>query len=265
MSKNINGSVVLIIGASSGIGRALAEVLAERGARLAISARRQSALDDIQKSLEKKGFECFVCAGDASNSEDAERVVTEVIAHYGGIDILVLNAGGAPAIDMRSMQADEVTAYMRSNYDVTANVLFPVLQHMKQRRAGRVVHTNSLAGFVAIPLQGPYCAAKAASRLLMDSCRAEFSSYGIGFTTVYPGFVATEATQADGMPAPLEISERAAAEHIAYAIVSGKQDYLFPFSLRWLIRLARILPKSWLNRLLASELPPEPAGKNTQD
>ena len=70
-----------------------------------------------------------------------------------------------------------------------------------------MVHTNSLAGFLGVPLQGPYSAAKGAARLLMDTCRVEFAGWGIKFLSLYPGFVATEKTQDDGMPAPLEISE----------------------------------------------------------
>jgi NAD(P)-dependent dehydrogenase (short-subunit alcohol dehydrogenase family) len=81
---------------------------------------------------------------------------------------------------------------------------------MKAQQSGLVAHTNSLAGFIGVPLQGPYSAAKGASRLLMDTCRMEFAEYGIKFTSIYPGFVATEVTINDRMPAPLEISEEKA-------------------------------------------------------
>ena len=124
---------------------------------------------------------------------------------------------------------------------------------MKIQRSGQIAHTNSLAGFIGVPLQGPYSAAKGAARLLIDTCRIEFAEYGIKFTSVYPGFVATEVTKNDGMPAPFEISEDKAADHILYAIEKQKLDYLFPAVMRWQIRLAQIVPKKLLFFILRKE------------
>jgi NAD(P)-dependent dehydrogenase (short-subunit alcohol dehydrogenase family) len=181
--------------------------------------------------------------------------VDSAVARFGRIDVVLLNAGGAPALDMRTMDASQVNAYMRSNYDVTVNYLFPVLAQMRRQAGGLVAHTNSLAGFLGVPLQGPYSAAKGATRLLLDTCRLEFAEWGIKFVTVYPGFVATEATQDDGMPAPLEISAEAAADHIVYALRKEKADYLFPMVMRWLIRLAAVLPKPVVDWILRREVP----------
>ena len=77
----------------------------------------------------------------------------------------------------------------------------------------------------------------------MDTCRIELAGHNIRFVSVHPGFVATERVAQDGIPAPMEISEQAAADHIIYAMEKEKRDYLFPPPMRWLIRLARILPK----------------------
>ena len=195
-------------------------------------------------------------AADAEDAAAAERVVAATVERHGRIDLVLLNAGGAPALDMRRMSAGEVTAYMRSNYDVVVNYLFPVLRQMARQGGGLVAQTNSLAGFLGIPLQGPYSAAKGAARLLIDTCRIEFGPYGIKFVSIYPGFVATEHTANDGMPAPFEISEDHAVEHILYALRREPPDYLFPPVMRWLIRLARVLPKSVTNYLLARDLPP---------
>ncbi len=248
--------VVLIVGASSGMGRVVATKLAAEGARLVVTARSATKLERLAAEITARGGECLALPADALDAAAAERVVATAVARFGTIDIALLNAGGAPAIDMRTMKAAEVTYYMRTNYDVTVHYLFPVLAHMKRRRTGLVAHTNSLAGFLGVPLQGPYSAAKAATRLLIDTCRIEFGAWGIRFATIYPGFVATESTRDDGMPAPMEISEDQAADHILYALRKEKSDYLFPFSMRWLIRLARVLPKPVVNRILARELPP---------
>ena len=248
--------VCLIVGASSGMGRVVASELAAAGAKLVVTARRQDKLESLAAEISAGDGECLALAADALDEHAAERVVQSAVERFGRIDIVLLNAGGAPAIDMRTMNAAEVKSYMRTNYDVTVNYLFPVLEQMKIQRSGVVAHTNSLAGFLGVPLQGPYSAAKGAARLLMDTCRVEFAGYGIKFLSIYPGFVATESTQDDGMPAPLEISEEKGADHILYALRKEKADYLFPWVMRWLIRLACVLPKPVVNRILEREVPP---------
>jgi len=253
---NFDGKVALIVGASSGIGRALALRLASEGARVVATARRKDKLDALVAEIVRQGGHGLALAADAQDPVAAERVVQEAARQFGRIDLVVLNAGGAPALDMRTMGACDVTAYMRSNYDVAVNYLFPVLQQMVRQGGGLVAQTNSLAGFIGVPLQGPYSAAKAALRLLIDTCRVEFSPYGIKFVSVYPGFVATEAVANDGMPAPLQISEQGAVDRYIEALRRERLDDLFPFTMRWLVRLARVLPKRLVARILRSEVPP---------
>ncbi|MBN1009062.1 SDR family NAD(P)-dependent oxidoreductase [Amphritea pacifica] len=252
---NPQDKVILIVGASSGIGYKLATQLADEGALLAVTARRQDRLRELQTGIEQRGGRCFALAADALDESASEEVVRKVVDHYGRIDVVILNAGGAPAIDMRMMGAAEVRHYMRTNYDVSVNYLFPVLEQMKKQRRGLVVQTNSLAGFLGVPLQGPYSAAKGALKLLIDTCRLEFHEYGIGFVSVYPGFVATEATQDDGMPAPMEISAEQAARYIIRGIRREKPDYLFPGLMRWTIRLLGIVPPSLVRWVLRRDVP----------
>jgi NADP-dependent 3-hydroxy acid dehydrogenase YdfG len=255
---NFEHKVVLIAGASSGMGRALALRLANEGAHLIVTARRKERLASLASEITQRGGQCLALAADAQDPDAAAHVVAAGIAHFGRIDLAVLNAGGAPALDMRQMTASDVTAYMRSNYDTVVNYLFPILAQMVKQQGGVLAHTNSLAGFLGVPLQGPYSAAKGALRLLFDTCRLEFAPFGIRFISIYPGFVATEATASDGMPAPLEISEAQAVDHILFALRKQRSDYLFPWSLRWLVRLAGVLPKSWTNWILHFEVPPVP-------
>ena len=262
MDQYFNNKVVLIVGASSGMGRVVALKLAKAGAKVVITARRETLLNTLSAEIVSKGGECLSIAADALDSNAAKNVVRLAIEKFGRIDIALLNAGGAPAIDMRTMDAAGVKHYMRSNYDVIVNYLFPVLEQMKIQRSGLVAHTNSLAGFIGVPLQGPYSAAKGAARLLIDTCRIEFAEYGIKFTSIYPGFVATEVTKNDGMPAPFEISEDKAADEIINAIRKEKLDYLFPFIMRWQIYLARIVPKRLLFSILRKEFVTETAKKN---
>jgi len=256
---NFRDQVVLIVGASSGMGRVLALRLAHEGARVIVTARRQELLENLILEIKKNGGVATARAADAMDPDAAAAVVQDCINQYGRIDAVVLNAGGAPALDMRAMDARQVTAYMRSNYDVAVNYLFPVLQQMRRQGSGLVVQTNSLAGMLGVPLQGPYSAAKGALRLLIDTCRIEFARDGIHFVWVYPGFVATAVTKNDGMPAPLEISEERAVDHILHAMRHRHFDYMFPWSMRWLVRLALCLPKRLTSWILRHEVPAAPA------
>jgi len=257
---NCKGKVVLVVGASSGIGRVLALRLVRAGACVFATARRSDRLEALMAEASATGGRCAILAADVQDARNATAVVQACLNEYGRIDMLVLNAGGAPALDMRGMQAGDVLAYMRSNYDVAVNCLFPVLQHMRERGDGLVMTTNSLAGFLGVPLQGPYSAAKGALRLLIDTCRVEFGAYGIRFVSVYPGFIATEATANDGMPAPLEMSEDRAVDHLMHAIGREPMDYCFPWQTSWLVKLANVLPKWLVVRILRRDVPPLPVG-----
>jgi NAD(P)-dependent dehydrogenase (short-subunit alcohol dehydrogenase family) len=252
------GKVVLIVGASSGIGRVLALRFAAEGALVVATARRRERLEALAVEITARGGRSSMHAADAQDGAAAEGVVQACVAEHGRIDLLVLNAGGAPAIDMRRMRSAEVLAYMRSNYDVAVNYLFPVLQQMRRQRDGLVAVTNSLAGLLGVPMQGPYSAAKGALRLLIDTCRIEFGSFGIRFVSIYPGFIATEATAHDGMPAPLEQSEEQAVDHVMRAIRRECMDYAFPWPMAALVKLSQLLPKRWVVRILRRDVPPLP-------
>ena len=249
-----NGKNILVVGASSGMGRTISLRLAQAGARVAVTARRAAMLQDLVETIERENGVAVALPADATDEHAAVNVVDKAIESLGGIDMVLLNAGGAPAIYMPKMNASEVKFYMKSNYDTVVNYLFPVLEHMKQRQGGLVVQTNSLGGFYGVPLQGPYCAAKAAGRLLIDTCRIEFEQFGIRFVSLYPGFIATEATKGDGMPAPGEISEEEAVNYMVDAIRREDWDFMFPPHAAANALRAMQLPKPELNEYLRKRI-----------
>lgn len=251
----LSGKVFLVVGASSGIGRQVAIKAAQKGAKVVVTARRQALLDELAGEVKQLGGECLAIASDALDEHAAQGLIDKVVEQYGVIDIALLNVGDGPAFNMSKCDAAAVKQNMQINYDTMVNYLTPLIQQMKSQQHGLVAHTNSLAGFLGLPMQGPYSAAKAAGRILMDTCRVELKPFGVRFLSLYPGFVATERVAEDGIPAPFEISEQKAAEHMLYALEKDKQDYLFPFSLRWLIRLARVLPKPLVEFILKNEIP----------
>ena len=238
---DLRGRVCLIVGGSSGIGRELALLLGRRGAIVAVTARRRSLLASLHVELEALG-PCLTRVSDATDEVESAASIAAVVAEFGRLDVLILNVGGGPAMDTREVSAREVTALMRLNYDVAVNSLMPALAQMRGQGAGRVLVVNSLAGLLGLPQQGPYSAAKGALRLLVDTCRTEHAGSGITFTTVFPGFIATERTRGDGISKTSELTETEAAGRILNALVRGRPNYRFPAATALQIRLGLLLP-----------------------
>jgi short-subunit dehydrogenase len=260
----LRGKTILIAGASSGIGRQVALQLARYDTSLVVSARSAPMLDSLAAEIRSLGSRCLAIPVDATDSAAVEASLSRAEAEVGPIDAALLNIGAGPEYHLPTATAGEISAAMRNNYDVTVNYLVPLVARMRGRR-GLIAHTNSLAGFVGVPMQGPYSAAKAAVRILMDTYRTELRGSGIRFLSIYPGFVATERTADDGIPAPFEISTQRCADRIVSAMESHRDDVSFPWQTAALTRALRILPKPLAGRIMMSFVPAgwldKPAGQ----
>ncbi|WP_433379464.1 SDR family NAD(P)-dependent oxidoreductase [Actinoplanes sp. CA-142083] len=214
---HLRGKVVLIAGASTGIGREVALQAARRGASaLVVSARSAERLETLAEQIRAVGARCCVTAVDATDAAAVEASLAAAEAEVGPIDVALLNIGAGPEYHLATATAEQITAAMRVNYDVTVNYLAPLTARMRGR-GGLIAHTNSLAGLIGVPMQGPYSAAKAAVRILLDTYRTELRGSGIRFLAIYPGFVATDRTHDDGIPAPFEISTEECAARVIRA------------------------------------------------
>lgn len=242
-----SGTTVLITGASSGLGRALALALAQRGANLVVTARRAALLETLREETEALGVRCLAVAGDATRPEDVQAVLAAAFEAFGAVDTAVLNAGGGDASVMGEVDAAQVTWEMRKNYDTMVNYLCPLIDHMRER-GGTIAYTSSPAGFLGLPKSGPYSASKAAGRLLFDSCRVELAHTPIRFVTLFPGFVHTPGLDPDNVPVPaLIIQPDRAVREILGALESGRERWMFPRRIRWLIALGVWMP-AWLRQ-----------------
>jgi short-subunit dehydrogenase len=250
---SITGRTVLIVGASSGIGAEVARRLGHGGNRLVVTARRAPELAALAKDVRAAGSACLDIPADALDPQAAADVVTASVAEYGSIDVALLNAGQGPDMSMDEVTVADVARIMALNYDVVVNYLIPLIAQMgNQAHGGLIAHTNSLAGLMGIPRQGPYSAAKAAARTLIDAARVELAPKGIRFTSIHPGFVATDRVNADSLPKPFQVSTARAARHVIRALEKEPAQAYFPWATTALVRTLRALPTPVSSAVLRS-------------
>lgn len=246
----LENKTILITGASSGLGRALALRLSHRDNNLVVTARRENKLRELKAEVETNGSRCTVVPGDATDLEACRAVVAGGIEAYGRIDVAVLNAGGGKAMSMADASAEEVMHIMRMNYDTFANFLCLLIDHMKGHPS-IIAHTGSPAGYFGLPNSGPYSASKAAGRVLLDTCRIELAGSGIRFVGLYPGFTQTEGFDPNDVPIQsLIIDMERASKEMMRAVERETSHHMFPKRIKFLILLARFLPEPIRRRVL---------------
>jgi short-subunit dehydrogenase len=254
----LQGKVILITGASSGIGKAVALALSHQHNQIILSARRAELLAQVAESISENGSEALAIPGDALEQAYAEDAVQQAVAHFGRIDIALLNVGGGLQLNTAKASAEVIKAYMRLNYDTMIHFFCPLVCQMKlQEEGGVIAHTNSLAGFLGVPMAGQYSAAKAAARIFLETARFELKPYHIRILTLYPGFVSIERDAKEGIPKPFLISVESAAKHILKALRLEMKEYMFPTSMKAVILLQRFLPQSIKDKIFLKALPPE--------
>lgn len=189
------GPVVLITGASSGIGAELARQYAATGARVALAARDAARLEEVATQCRARGGQALVVPGDVSIEADCATIVQCTVAHYGRLDVLINNAGLGS-----SGRFEEVTdlsifdTLMRVNYLGSVWCTAHALPHLKHTK-GRLVAISSLTGLTGVPKRTAYAATKHAMAGFFDSLRIELGGSGVSVTVVYPGFVFSEINQ----------------------------------------------------------------------
>ena len=256
----IDNQVILITGASSGIGHATALELSKHYNKLVLVARRESLLAETAEEARKSGSECVFFAGDALDKEFAETVVAETVKAFGKIDIAQLGVGIGPPSNTLTADADTILKCMDFNYRTFINFWVPIIRQMKtQKNECMIANVNSIASYFGIPMQGDYVAAKGAVRLFMETARMEMQHFGIKhirLQTIHPGFVDTLACKDDGIPENNLISEKQAAEYIVKGYIKNKKENLFPAATALPARLAkRILPMSLVTKVQLSQCP----------
>ncbi|MBO0446942.1 SDR family oxidoreductase [Enterococcus ureilyticus] len=199
MNNNIKDKVIVITGASSGIGEATAQLLIENGAKVVLGARREERL---KKLVKKFGDNSVYAVTDVRNLKEVETLVQVAKEKFGKVDVLFANAGIMPASNMSELKTNEWYDMVDININGVLNSLAAVLPEFTAQKSGHVITTSSIAGLKVFPGNSVYTGTKHAVRAIMDGFRMESAMEGtnIRTTTLYPGAIATELLETISTP-----------------------------------------------------------------
>jgi short-subunit dehydrogenase len=244
--------LVLITGASSGIGKALALHYAAQGCRLALVARR---VDGIQSWLGPQlisadRYECY--SADVTDADSMARLADTCIQRQGLPDVVIANAGISIGVDS-SLRSDlDVMAHLiNTNLLGAAHTFGPFIAAMVSHRSGTLVGIGSVAGIRGLPGHGGYCASKAAVISYCESLRGELRASGIKVVTLCPGYIATPLTQNNRYSMPFLMQPEAFAKQAERAIADGISYRVIPWQMGWVAKLLRLLPNAVFDRAFA--------------
>ena len=227
---------VWVVGASSGIGAEVARELVRRGARVAISARRKSDLDEVA------GGHMLVVPLDVTDHAAAQTAAQQVGSELGGIDVLVAAAGHWQQTTAGELDVEVFSTHVQVNLMGMASSISAVLPGMRARGRGSVVGIASVAGYRGIPGAEAYGATKAAQINLLEALRAGLRGSGVTVQTVCPGFVETPMTRSNQFSMPFMVSADRAARTIVDGIEAGRVEIVFPWQMALLMKTARLVP-----------------------
>jgi len=195
MTDNITGKVIVITGASSGMGEATARDLAAKGAKVVLGARRTDRLDAIVQEITEAGGQATAVATDVTRLEDVRKLVDTAKETYGRVDVIFNNAGLMPLSPLESLRIDEWDRMIDVNMKGTLYGIAAALPYMKEQKSGHVINVSSVYGHKVVATGAVYCATKHAVRAISEGLRQEVKDYNIRVTTISPGAVKTELTE----------------------------------------------------------------------
>jgi len=221
------GSTALVTGASSGIGAALAKSLARRGVTVGLVARRKDRLEEVLEDCKASAPESRIWAADLGDVELAERVALEAWDAFGGIDVLVNNAGIPKRRHVTELTYDEVEEVMRVNLLSPTRMTLALLPRMLERGKGSIVNVSSVAGRLGNPRESAYCASKFALCGWSEAMNVDLWDTPIEIRLINPGAIDTEIWDLQGEDAPIYEGEKEPPEGIAEGIVAAIEGDTF--------------------------------------
>lgn len=225
----LNEKVTLITGASSGIGRALAYAFARRGARVALTARREERLEAVRREIEPYTSDVLVIPADLTDEAQLEQVISRVLETFGRIDILVNNAGLTHSGPLQSLDPKMIEQVLRLDLWAAIRLTQLALPHMFAQKEGYVLNVGSGLSRIALPMMTSYVAAKQGLAGFGDALRRELMGTGVHLTHVMPTWTQTEMLGADSEALLRQSGFQVdtpdvVAEQAILALVQGKNE-----------------------------------------
>ena len=237
--RDWEGLRVWLIGASSGIGKATAQALLARGARVALTSRSEAALRAMS------GPDAPVVVADVTDRDSLQAAFGQVLETLGGIDLAILNAGTHRPVRAWELDAESAERLVRVNLLGTVNATALLVPYFIDRGQGRLAITASVAGYGGLPTGLVYGATKAALINFAETLYLDLAPRGIAVHLINPGFVKTPLTDRNEFQMPALISSEEAAREILAGMGRGEFEIHFPRRFTRVMKLLRLLPYSW--------------------
>lgn len=243
-------SGIVITGASSGIGQALAELYARPGVLLALTGRDATRLDAVAAICRAKGAEVLAETVPVTDRTAMQRFIADV-ATRARLDLVIANAGVGGAYKTWDEFDDHVRAVTTVNIDGVLNTVNPAIPLMaKQAGGGQIAIVASIAGLLAMPGAAPYSATKHFARAYAEELRGALAGENIRVSAICPGFVTTRMTAHNKFPMPFLMDEHRAARIIRDGLARNQGRIAFPWPMLAIVRLLGLLPYPLLDRIL---------------
>jgi short-subunit dehydrogenase len=234
--------VVLITGASTGLGRLLALHYLDRGCKVAALARRKAKLDELRRTAQGRSGVLRIYPADVTDRDRMAHLVALIERELGPLDLVIANAGVGDQRLSAELDLNRFEQVIATNVMGVAYTLAPAIAAMRCRGSGQLVAISSLAGLQVLPRLSTYCASKAAVNYQLEGLYWDLKPHGIHVTTVCPGFIDTAMTAAHGVPERWLMNPDKAIAKITKAIARKRRRYCFPAWLYWVLRLLGAMP-----------------------
>ncbi len=242
---------IVITGASSGLGAALAVRYAAPGITLYLHGRDEKKLGLVARECEKRGAKIHTIIGDVTDAKKMEILFLAADKNT-AIDLVIANAGISAGMGSDGESAGQVRKIFATNIDGVINTVQPFLAPMVARKRGQIAIISSLAGLRGLPSSPAYSASKACVRLYGEGLRGWLSKQGVGVSVVCPGYIKTPMTDVNSFPMPFIMSPEKAADIIARGLARNKSRIAFPRMLYWPLWWLTCLPTAITDPLFAS-------------
>jgi short-subunit dehydrogenase len=246
---HLTGRSLWLIGASSGIGAALAPELAAAGAILAISARREAELEKVADAAALRGIRPLVKPLDVTDLAAIERVYGELKEAWGRVEVLFYNAGAWAETRPENFNTHQAVNQIDVNFQGMVRTVGTMMPDLVANRAGEIVGMASVAGYAGMPRGAAYSASKAGANAFLQAMRMELRPYDVGVTTVNPGFVRSPLSDRNKFAMAFIVSAEEAAQRIVKGMLDGETEIHFPKRLSWFLKGLTALPRPVYERL----------------